>query len=90
MRGSAEHNKRVVSMLVEAINPGNLTVFDEVYTAEAAVKARQWVRAFLEFFPMSGWASFRWSLMAILSLLGCAVLVLIWCLARACLDWQAL
>ncbi len=51
MSESAEHNKRVVSMLVEAISRGDLAAFDEVYTAEAAAKARQWVRPFLESFP---------------------------------------
>ncbi|GAA1768812.1 hypothetical protein GCM10009712_16070 [Pseudarthrobacter sulfonivorans] len=51
MSGTAEHNKRVVSMLVEAISRGDLAAFGELYTAEAAAKARQWVRPFLESFP---------------------------------------
>lgn len=36
----SEHNKRVVSVLVEAICRADLAVFDEVYTAEAAAAAR--------------------------------------------------
>lgn len=51
MNEPAEHNKRVVSMLIEAISSGNLALIDELYTAEAAAKARQWVRPFLESFP---------------------------------------
>ena len=51
MSETAEHNKRVVSMLVEAISRGDLAAFDELYTPEAAAKARQWVRPFLESFP---------------------------------------
>ena len=87
---AGRHNKRVVSRLVEAISRGNLSVFDEVYTAEAAAKARQWVRPFLSPFPMSGWTSFRWSLMATLSLQGCAVQIPSWCLARASATGSAL
>lgn len=51
MSEMAEHNKRIVSMLVEAIGRGDLATFGELYTAEAAVKARHWVRPFLESFP---------------------------------------
>ncbi|MCQ6271036.1 ester cyclase [Pseudarthrobacter sp. R1] len=51
MSETAEHNRRLVSMLVDAISRGDLAAFDELYTAEAAVKARHWSRPFLESFP---------------------------------------
>lgn len=51
MSESAGHNKRVVSMLVQAIGRGDLGVFDELYTARAAPRAREWVGPFLESFP---------------------------------------
>lgn len=64
----AEHNKRVVSMLIEAISGGNIALIDERYTGEAAAKARQW-----SLFPMSRWTSSRRSLMATPSLQGVVV-----------------
>jgi ketosteroid isomerase-like protein len=51
MSESVEHNKRVVSLLIEAISRGNLAAFDELYTPRAAPRARQWVEPFLESFP---------------------------------------
>ncbi|MDQ0822333.1 ketosteroid isomerase-like protein [Arthrobacter sp. V4I6] len=51
MSESADHNKRVVSLLIEAISRGDLTVFDELYTPRAAPKALEWVEPFLQSFP---------------------------------------
>lgn len=51
MNEPAEHHKRVVSMLVQAIGRGDLRVFEELCTARAASKAREWVGPFLESFP---------------------------------------
>jgi ketosteroid isomerase-like protein len=51
MSESADHNKHVVSLLIEAISRGDLTVFDELYTPRAAPKARGWVEPFLQSFP---------------------------------------
>jgi predicted ester cyclase len=51
MTEPAEHNKRVVSVLIDAISSGNLAVFDELYTTRAAARAREWVEPFLQSFP---------------------------------------
>lgn len=51
MSEPAEHNKHAVSLLVQAIGRGDLTAFDELYTARAAPRARKWVGPFLESFP---------------------------------------
>jgi predicted ester cyclase len=51
MSGSVEHNKRVVSLLIEAISRGDLAAFDTLYTPQAALRARQWVEPFLRSFP---------------------------------------
>jgi predicted ester cyclase len=51
MTEPAEHNKRVVSLLIDAISSGNLAVFDELYTPPAAARAREWVEPFLQSFP---------------------------------------
>src|SRR5215217_4173268 len=47
----ADHNKRVVSGVIEAISSGDLTAFDELYIPRAAAKAREWVAPFLQAFP---------------------------------------
>jgi predicted ester cyclase len=51
MTEQADHNKRVVSRLIEAISRADIAVFDELYTPRAAAKAREWVEPFLRSFP---------------------------------------
>lgn len=51
MTEPADHNKRVVFLLIGAISRGDITVFDELYTPRAAAKAREWVEPFLRSFP---------------------------------------
>ncbi|MBT2568785.1 ester cyclase [Arthrobacter sp. ISL-85] len=51
MTEPAEHHKRVVSLLVEAMSRGDLAAFDGLYTPRAAVKAKAWVEPFLRSFP---------------------------------------
>jgi predicted ester cyclase len=51
MSESRNHNKQIVSLLVQAFCRKDLTVFDSLYTVRAAPKARAWVRPFLDSFP---------------------------------------
>ena len=51
MKEPADHNRRVVSLLIAAISRGDTKVFDEFYTPRAAAKARAWVEPFLQSFP---------------------------------------
>ncbi|TNB67708.1 ester cyclase [Arthrobacter sp. BB-1] len=51
MSEAVDHNKRVVSLLVKAISSGDLAVFEQLYTARAVNKAREWVKPFLKSFP---------------------------------------
>ena len=46
MKEPADHNRRVVSLLIAAISRGDTKVFDEFYTPRAAAKAgRGWSRS---------------------------------------------
>jgi predicted ester cyclase len=47
----ADHNRLVVSRLIDAISRGDMTAFDEFYTPRAVGRARKWVEPFLQSFP---------------------------------------